>query len=163
MDGSSAIRAATAALAACATLAACGNDDKPKNTRPAANTGPGHTLKRPYLATCAAPQFAKPRILNLRPNVWSLQYTRVKPPPPNATGASTTVLIVEYPPATHRVASFGPHTQHTTIAGRRLDYHDPNNKSPFYTARWQTKNAFYTLIANGTNPASLQHLIPCLA
>jgi hypothetical protein len=161
MDGSSATRAAIAALAACATLTSCGND-KPKNTKPAASAAAGHTLKHPYPATCAAPQFAKPHIVPLRPNVWSLQYTRVKPPPPNATGASTTVLIVEYPPNVRRAATFGPGTQHTTIAGRRIDYHDPNNKSPFYTARWQTKTAFYTLIANGTNPHSLQHLIPCL-
>jgi hypothetical protein len=144
-----------AVLAACAAVAGCGGgDDKdtpPENPR---------TLKRPILAPCAAPDFAKPRITRAQTSVWSLQYTRVKKPPRRETGASRTVLLVEYPPAAPRSRKFGG--KQVRLAGRRVAYNDPSGKSPFYTAQWRTKRALYTLLADGTHPAAVKRFIGCL-
>ncbi|MDQ4040601.1 MAG: hypothetical protein M3141_02490 [Actinomycetota bacterium] len=145
-----------AVLAACAAVAGCGGGDDDKDAPP---ENP-RTLKRPILAPCAAPDYARPRITRAQPSVWSLQYTRVKPPRRREAGASKTILLVEYPPAAPRSRKFAG--KPVTLAGRRVTYNDPSSKSPFYTAQWRTKRALYTLLADGTHPAAVRRFIGCL-
>jgi hypothetical protein len=157
MDGRRSIGAAVA-LAVCATVAGCGgNDDKGKRSAAA-----GTVLGNAILAPCAAPQFAKPRIRKLPRSGWSLDYRRVKPPPRGETGASETVLVVEYPPTTPKPAKFDPEAREATIGGRRIAYTEPSSKSPGYRAQWKTDRALYTLIATGTHPASVSQFVSCL-
>jgi hypothetical protein len=149
-----------ALLAATIAVSGCGND-KPKSN---ANTNAkaASTLPRPIPAPCAAPQFAPPRITHARPNVWSLQYTRTKPPPPSQQGASRTILLVEFPPASPHRANFAPHAKQATIAGHRVSVQDLSSKTPFYSAQWKTQKALYTMVADGTNPTAVKQFIACL-
>jgi hypothetical protein len=152
--------AAVAMLAACAAVVGCGGDDKKDTGSDAAKAA--RTLKRPILAPCAAPEFAKPRITRPQNNVWSLQYTRVKRPPRRQRGASRTILLVEHPPGVPPSAEFGRGAKQVRIAGRRVAFNQRSAKSPFYSVQWKTKRALYTMIADGRHPAAVRRFIGCL-
>jgi hypothetical protein len=94
---------------------------------------------------------------------WSLQFNRAPSAHGPAAGQSPTVLVLELAP-TAPASTPGPGVRNTTIAGRRvaLRLPKPHEINPSFSATWRTTHAYYSAIANGTDPEAITHVIACL-
>jgi hypothetical protein len=137
----------------CGALAACGGDDDDGD----------RGLTRAVHATCGTEEFARPRTSELTPagsdrRSWRVEYRRNRPPRP---GQTQTVLIIEVassiaPPKP------APGSENLVIAGRRVSFRSPAPTAPGFAAQWRTERAFYTLVADGKQPATVRKFISCL-
>lgn len=170
MDGMRAICAA-GALAVGGWLVGCGDDEDKKKSKSESAAKAAQVnkkgLPKAILPTCGVKQFPpKPQVRSVPTpdggHVWSIGYTmdasraaKLKP------GASTSIVIIEYPPAGPAAAK-GAKFQ--TIAGRRVAFSSPGKKQKVgaFTAQWKTDRARYTVLANGRDPSTIKGIIPCM-
>jgi hypothetical protein len=151
-----------ACLSALVLAAGCGGDESSEPTRTApSETAARSGLAKPVLPRCAVP-FGPPRT---RPDprkkgAWILNFEierdPQRPPPPGATTAAT---VFESPPTGGRAEL--EDGRDLTIAGRRVSLVDRTERTS-YAARWNTKTADYTAIADGSSPRAIGELVKCL-
>lgn len=156
-----------AALLASVALAACsgphrGVDRASPETSTSASRLATTGLARAIYPHCDFPGFRRVSVASVHGiggQGWNLSYlplagSQFQP------GVTSTVLIIEQSPRLPWAGMKGGHT--IVVAGRRVSLRAPTSRIKAFGAQWHTVHARYLALANGTDPAVLEHFIACL-
>lgn len=149
-----------------AIAAGCANSHRDASKRqPSSVPGKGIAvapLRRPLYLRCGTGTFTAPQATPVafdhgKPTSWQLSYLYPAKAPPPRSHQITNVTIIERATGTRGGVAGG---REIVVAGQTVSYRRVA-ASGSQIAQWQTRDARYTVLANGTRHA-LERIIACL-